>query len=189
MIAMNNTELLKRLLPPGAYDPNAPLISAELQAEGNALDAAQMAAGVILAEADPRTTLLMLPDWERALGLPDPCAGALQTVEQRRAAVVAKITRRGGQTRAFFIALAAELGYAITIAEFGQHSVLSAVNALLYNWPWRFTWRVSAPLINTRNYTVLSAVNEPFSVSGNEMLECAILTYKPAHTFVQFAYS
>ncbi len=186
---MNHTELLKRLLPPVAYDPNAALISAELQADGNALDTAQIAADLILTEADPRTTSYLLPDWERVLGLPDPCAGQLPTIELRRAAVVTKITLRGGQSRAFFIALAARLGFTITITEFNQYSVMSPVNAPLCGWPWCFTWRVNAALNTVRRLSVISGVNEPLSMWGNTLLECAISRFKPAHTVVQFSYS
>lgn len=186
---MDHDELLKRLLPPGAYDPNAPLLSAGLEAEGNALDAAQIAAELILTEADPRTTFYLLPDWERVLGLPDPCAGRLPTIELRRAAVVAKITLRGKQSRPFFIALAAKLGFAITITEFKQYPVMSPVNAPLCGWPWCFTWQVNAQLNTVRYFSVMSGVSQPLSVWGNALLECVIRRFKPAHTVVQFSYS
>lgn len=186
---MNHAELLKRLLPPGVYDFNGPLLSAELGAEGNALDAAQAVAGSILSEADPRTTLHMLADWERVLGLPDSCIGLQPTIEQRRAAVVAKVTQHANLSRAFFIKLAATLGYSITITEFTRHSVMSAVNAPIYDWRWLFAWQVNAPITNTRGYTVLSGVNEALAGTGNEILECVSKKYKPAHTTVLFAYS
>lgn len=186
---MIHAELLKRLLPPVAYDPNAPLLAAELDAEGAALDAAQIAAELILTEADPRSTSYLLPDWERVLGLPDPCAGQLPTIDLRRAAVVAKITQRGGQSRPFFIALAAKLGFIITITEFSQYSVISPVNAPLCGWPWCFTWQVNAQLNTVRYLSVISGVNEPLATWGNALLECAIGRFKPAHTVVQFSYS
>lgn len=186
---MNHAELLKRLLPPVAYDPNAPLLSAELETEGRALDAAQIAAELILTEADPRSIYQLLADWERVLGLPDPCVGQLPTIEQRRAAVVSKVTMKGGQSRAFFVALAAKLGFTITITEFKQYSVMSPVNTPLCGWQWCFTWRVNAPINTVRNFSVMSGVNEPLSSWGNALLECAITRFKPAHTHVQFAYS
>jgi uncharacterized protein YmfQ (DUF2313 family) len=186
---MNHAELLKRLLPPIAYDVNAPLISAELKAEGDVLDTAQIAADLILSEADPRTTYHLLSDWERVLGLPDTCAGQQSTIELRRAAVVSKVTMKGGQSRAFFIALAAKLGFVVTIDEFKQYSVMSPVNSPLYGWPWCFTWRVNVPLNNVRHFSVMSGVNESLSTWGNTLLECALNRFKPAHTIVQFAYS
>lgn len=186
---MIHAELLKRLLPPVAYDLSAPLLSAELDAEGSALDAAQIAAELILSEADPRSTYQLLADWERVLGLPDPCAGQLPTIELRRAAVVAKATQHGGQSRAFFIALAARLGFTITITEFSQYSVMSPVGAPMCGLPWCFTWRVNTPLNTVRRFSVMSGVNEPLANWGNTLLECAISRFKPAHTLVQFSYT
>lgn len=186
---MTHAELLKRLLPSVAYDPCALFIAAELEAEGNALDAAQIAAALVLTESDPRTTFNMLPDWERVLGLPDDCDNQFQTIEQRRAAVISKIWMTGGQSRAFFIELAARLGFVITISEFKQYSVMSPVTDPLCGWPWCFTWRVNVPLNTVRYFSVMSGVNEPLSAWGNAVLECAINRFKPAHTYVQFAYS
>lgn len=186
---MKHAELLKRLLPPVAYDQNAPLLSADLEADGNALDVAQIAADLILTEADPRTTYYLLPDWERVLGLPDPCSGPMPTIELRRAVVVAKISMKGGQSRAFFIALAAKLGFAITITEFKPYSVMSPVNAPLCGESWCFYWRVNGPLTAMRRFSVISGVNEPLSFWANTLLECAIKRFKPAHTVVQFIYS
>lgn len=186
---LTHAELLKRLLPPGAYDPAAPLLSAALDAEGAALDAAQAVAELILAEFDPRLTIHLLPEWERTLGLPDPCTGTEPTDNQRRAAIATRATGHPNLSRAYFIALAAALGYPITITEFDLHTVMSDVNASLYDWSWGFVWQVNAPLINTVDFTVLSAVNEPLSVSSNDILECVIRQHKPAHTFVQFSYS
>ena len=113
-------EALGNLLPTGAAwdrDPNGALgllISALGQVwgdvDGRALDLLQI-------ETDPRFTLELLGDWERAFGLPDPCIPVVQTLPERRAALVQKMTLQGGQSRAFFIVIAASLGYAITMTE------------------------------------------------------------------------
>lgn len=189
---MIHAELLKRLLPPVAYDPNAPLLAAELDAEGAALDAAQIAAELILTEADPRTTYELLADWERVAGLPGTCAllaGIDLTVEQRRAALVTKLTERGGQSRAYFIALAARLGFTVTITEFHEWSVNDDVEYSLNGADWNFAWQINAPLDTVIDWTVESDVEMPFAVWGNELLECALSQDKPAHTVVLFAYS
>src|SRR6187200_2901675 len=52
-------------------------------------------------ESDPRKTVELLPDWERAWGLPDPCWPVVQTIEERQQQLVFKITYKGGQSRAF----------------------------------------------------------------------------------------
>lgn len=70
----------------------------------------------ILLEMDPRTTVELLPDWERVADLPDPCAAAPVTIPDRQAALTARITSRGGDTGgstvAMLLAIAVELGYA-----------------------------------------------------------------------------
>jgi uncharacterized protein YmfQ (DUF2313 family) len=63
-------------------------------------------------EAFPPTSSGLLPDWERVLGLPEPCFPVAQTLAERRIAVREKLARRpGGQSRAYFIGLAERLGY------------------------------------------------------------------------------
>jgi uncharacterized protein YmfQ (DUF2313 family) len=69
-------------------------------------------------ESDPRFTFEMLPDWEAALGLPDPCLTEPETIPDRRTAVVNRLTIEGGQSRAFFIGAAAAIGYTISIYEY-----------------------------------------------------------------------
>lgn len=46
---------------------------------------------VVATEWLPHTTRTRLEEWEAALGLPDPCFGAAQSYEQRRAAVLARL--------------------------------------------------------------------------------------------------
>lgn len=70
-------------------------------------------------EANPYTTLELLPDWERNLGLPDECSKGLSTtLQERRADVVAKYLDEGRQDIAYYYELAKSLGYEITIIEY-----------------------------------------------------------------------
>jgi uncharacterized protein YmfQ (DUF2313 family) len=140
-------------------------------------------------EADPRTTTELLTDWERVAGLPDACTGPLPTLAQRRAALVARLTSIGGQSRAYFIALAASLGYTVTITEYRPYHVNSHVNDPLNSELWTFVWQVNAALNTVRRFTVNAGVNEPLAAWGNELLECVIRRLAPAHTKVLFAYS
>lgn len=88
----------------------------------------EISASVLLErESDPRRTLPpmgdplesgLLPDWERNWGLPDPCYTAPLTIAERQAELVRRMTIEGAQSRAFFIGLAAQLGYTITISEY-----------------------------------------------------------------------
>jgi len=76
------------------------------------------AADLLEIESDPRSTVELLPDWERNWGLPDPCYEAPQTIGQRQLALVMRMTMLGGQSREFFIQVAAQIGYSITITEY-----------------------------------------------------------------------
>ncbi|MCA1419500.1 putative phage tail protein [Bradyrhizobium sp. BRP23] len=69
-------------------------------------------------ESDPRSTIELLPDWERNWGLPDPCYKSPQSIADRQRALVQRMTIEGAQSRAFFIDIAAQIGYTITITEY-----------------------------------------------------------------------
>jgi uncharacterized protein YmfQ (DUF2313 family) len=111
-----------------------------------------------------------------------------QSLEQRRNALVAKLTQLGGQSRQYFIDLAAALGYEITITEFQPFTVNSGVNDPLCDTEWRFVWQVNASQDTIRRFSVQSGVNDPLASWGNDQLECVINRLKPAHTIVLFAY-
>ncbi|MGO2959434.1 MAG: putative phage tail protein, partial [Acetobacter sp.] len=64
----------------------------------------------LLIDANPSFTKELLPEWEETLGLPDPCAGASPTLEQRRAQVMARLTDSGGCSVNYFIEFAKSLG-------------------------------------------------------------------------------
>ena len=183
---MTHSELLKRLLPPVAYNPNAPVLSAELEAEGRALDAAQLAADQILIEADPRTTIQFFTDWERIAGLPDSCCGtdAASTLAERRARLVEKITSTGGQNRQYFIDLAAKLGYTdVSISEFRQISCEDSCDGMLYGDDWLFAWQVNVgDYIAIHDMTCEDPSDSPLRSWQSTELQCRINKLKPAHT-------
>lgn len=68
-------------------------------------------------EALPESTFQLLPDWERAAGLPNPCVAEPLGIEERRNALVQHLTSRGGQSRAYFLGIAAQLGYDVELVE------------------------------------------------------------------------
>ena len=67
----------------------------------------------------PSAITYSLPDWEAEYGLPDTCVSVTGTA-QRVAAVRTKFGAIGGQSPAYYVCLAASLGYNITIEEPGQ---------------------------------------------------------------------
>jgi uncharacterized protein YmfQ (DUF2313 family) len=181
---------LRLLLPPVSYDGMAPLLSAAIEAEANALtqtDAqAEAVYSTIFADSG-----MGLADWERVLALPDPCLiGVPQSVRQRIQAVISKLRARGGQSRPFFIALAKSLGYDVTITTFRPaRAGIARAGDRLYGGDWSFTWRVNAPAV-TVTYAVagLTAAGDPLASWGNKTLECRLSQMKPAESILLFGY-
>jgi len=116
---------LLRLMPRGRVWRNDP--GSNLSALAGALAPSwtrnTAAAAQVLIDASPATTQNLLVEWENSLGLPDPCTAPNPSIEQRQAAVRAKFGARGALTTAYFITLAAALGFTITITEFSPYTV------------------------------------------------------------------
>lgn len=183
---------LQALLPQGPAWPRDPEAVLTLLLDAWAEEFARVdgRAGRLQEENDPRVTTELLADWERVAGLPSSCmVGIDQAIAERRAALHTKLTRLGGQSRQFFIDLAASLGYTVTITEFRPFHVNDHVNDDIAGALWTFVWQVNAQLNTVRRFTVGSAVNEALASWGNALLECAISQLKPAHTKVLFAYT
>lgn len=179
-----HASLLKQLLP-ASYDTGSRVLSALLQAEGNALDAAVLLSDQLLAEDDPRTAMQLIPDWERVLG-----NSANADTASRRAFLVGKLNEVGGQSKQYFIDLAKSLGFVITIDEFGPANVLADVMAPMYTSEWYFVWRINAAVnANYRQATVMDTVMDAFASWGNADFEAAMREDAPAHTQVLFAYN
>lgn len=140
---------LRQLLPAGpAFDPElepdiAQLIAswAPELARVDALD------DQLQLEQMPATATWLLPDWETYLGLPDICTvPGSQTLEERRQAVVNKLTAKGAPQRTYYTRLASQSGVAINIDEFRPLRVGTAnVGDFLYGDGWPWSWLASAP--------------------------------------------
>jgi len=182
---------LQQLLPPGQAWPRDTdaTLSKLLSAMAEGLASVDARAFDVLDEADPRTALELLKDWERVAGLPDACSAAVaDTIHERQNLVHAKITGRGGQSRQYFIDLADALGYAITITEFRPFTCEDTCEEAVTDETWLFVWQVNAPATTIVDLTCEAPCEESLRDWGNEILECAIDADKPAHTHVNFAY-
>ena len=172
-------------------------------------DVAAREALLLLVESDPRSTLEMLPDWERAFGLPDPCVAEPQTIADRRKALINRMTTKGGQSRPFFIGVAAALGYTITITEFspfmcgvsrcGDTRPAVPVDPTDVEYRWqigppeiRFCWRVNVFGRKTRWFRASSGragIDPLVRIGLATDLECVLRRWKPAHTDLVFSYA
>ncbi|MEX3635944.1 YmfQ family protein [Paraburkholderia sp. BR14320] len=144
----------------------------------------------LLVDAFPATAVELLPEWESALGLPDPCAGPAPNLQSRQRQVVARFAGAGGQSIAYYISYAATLGYAITVTEFTPFRVgQQAMGAPLGTQDWAFTWQVNAPLLTLVYFRAgESSADEPLETFGNAVLSCELEAIKPAHTILNMAY-
>lgn len=190
---------MRQLLPTGAAwsmpaDSNFGQLIAALAEEFARIDAR---AGRLIDEADPRTSLELLPDWERVLGLPDACFAAPDNVSERRAALRQKITGLGGQSRRYFTELAARLGYYITITEHRPARVGMRLGDGLNGTDWAHAWTVhvepfEGDLPDEQSFFAQARIGDEIGVRlrgfGAIDLECAIRRAAPAHTIVLFAY-
>lgn len=97
----------------------------------------------LLVDAFPSTTTELLTDWEKTLGLPGRFGYTGTDVPTRRAQVVAALTDSGGQSLAFFIGKALQMGFTITINQFTFSHVGSPVDAPLYGVPWAYAMQIN----------------------------------------------
>jgi len=146
----------------------------------------------LLDEADPRTALELLGNWETTAGLPDSCTGTPDSLDERRTALAQKIAEVGGQSRAYFTALAGALGYATTIEELGPARIGDRIGARVGGTEWSHVWRVhvslDAGLPNARVARVGDRIGVRLRGWGSIDLECVIRRHAPAHTIVLFSY-
>ena len=147
-------------------------------------------AQAVLTDAFPASAVYLLPEWEASLDLPDPCAGPDQTVAQRQAHVVARLTQQNGPSVPSLVAYAATLGYAITITEFAPRRFGRAFGTPFYGVPWASVWQVNAPgfSVDFREFGA-SNFGEPYAEWGNTVLQCELKRLAPAHTTLLFSYS
>lgn len=144
----------------------------------------------LLEEMDPRTAYESLEDFERMVGLPDECSIGDLSVQERREAVIARMTLQGSLSKQFYIDLARNLGFTVQIKEFRQFRAgLARAGDPISNGNWIYTWQVIGPADVSRRFRAgLGEAGDPLRVVGNQLLECTITKNKPAGTIVLFSY-
>lgn len=146
----------------------------------------------LLREMDSRSVSELMSEWEDDLGLPGPCVTEAQTLAQRRNALIAKFRYHGRQDKQFFIDVAAELGYTITITEYDQAhpGPQPDYNGIpLSGDAWNFVWQINAANSNASLRTYGDEYPAPYTAFGNELLECTMRSLVHTHRVLFFAYS
>lgn len=151
------------------------------------LQEVELSAEQLLLEMRPETTVLLLPEWEVYLGLPE-CNITYQTFEQRRAAVVEKYHRKGGLATWQIEFIAAALGYEVKVYEQWPHNVLRDVNYPIYSDTTRFVLRVDVIGIPEDLFTVLDDVLTPLRGQAALIIECVLNRLKLAGFYYDFNY-
>ena len=166
---------LQQLLPPGpAFDlelqPDWAQLLASLAPELARVDVNSEA---LLLELNPATATVLLPVWEGYLGLPDLCVvPGSQTLEERRAAVIAKLTATGAPQLSYYRKLGMQSGVPIQIEEFRPCRVGTAsVGDFLYGDGWTWSWIASAPI-------------EAYGTEAAATLDCRLQRDAPEYTEV-----
>lgn len=187
--------LLQSLLPQGVVwnrdqDSN---IGKLLLAMAKSLFDLDSRAEKLLEEADPRTAVELLAEWEAMAGLPDSCvvgSDVVQSTQQRRMALLTKLTTVGRQSPDYFISLAAGLGYQVTITEFKSFRAGQSTAAERVGDQFSLAWQVNSALNTVIPFRAgASVAGDPLGSWSNKPLECLLSRVKPAHTTVIFAYS
>lgn len=145
----------------------------------------------LLNEVDPATTLELLEDWERIVDLPDDLQTELgATVGERQIDIIRKLSARGGQSRQFFIDLAALFGYTITITEIKPFRCgINTAGERCYQITWLHHWYVNSDSEISRIFKAGSGrAGDRLRDWANTTLENVITDKKPAQSTVFFTY-
>lgn len=161
------------------------------------------AADLLERESDPRQTIELLPDWETAFGLPDPCFQEPLTIADRQHVLVQRMTLLGAQSRNWFVDVAGWLGYHIRIGEYAPWMVgVSRCGTTLddNNDPrWeiaapeiRFYWKIHVDQASLSWFRAASGecgVDPHLIIGLATDLECILNRWKPSHTLIIYDYS
>jgi len=183
-------QMLGALLPRGpAWDADDLLLSgfapslAAVHGRGDAL----------MLEIDPRSVTELIGRYEEISGLPDSCAPAgVQTLQQRRQRLDAKLNLPGGINEAFYLEQLGALGYTgVTITRYNksQFTCLSDCTDSLYSDDWRYYWQVNMPVAtHIKPMTAISNCTDSIRAWGDTIAECVLNKLAPSHTYVIFKY-
>lgn len=199
--------LLQNLLPQGQAwnrEPNS-VMSRLLNVAADGFAYVHERALKLLEEADPRTAIELIDEWEFDHGLPDSCTGENDSLQERRNSLIQKIISTGGQSKSYFVGLATALGYEVETTEFrpfvcgmSQCGVGQTPDTdgfieigITDDADIRFFWRILVlePRVTWFRAGESQVGVDPLArIARANDLECILLRLKPAHTELIFAY-
>lgn len=171
-------EQFMALLPPGRIWPQRPESEMQQLLLALATRLATLHEEIVFdywVELYPATTFDLLPEWEEMCGLPDPCAPAAQTIQERRARVIQRLTVLPRPTMQYLQELIERLGYpGSVITETGAH---------------QFTVNVPNPRVTYFRTGSSQCGDLLGKIDRADDLECLLNEQKPAHLTIVFNYS
>lgn len=180
----------------GALLPRGPAWDSEdllLTGLAPSLSAVHGRGDALMLETDPRSVTELMDRYESISGLPDSCATpGIQTLQQRRQRLDAKLNLAGGINEAFYLAQLEALGYTgatITRYKKSQFTCLSVCTDSLYSDEWHYYWRVN--MNATTQITPMTAISnctDSIRTWGDTTAECVLNKLAPSHTYVIFKY-
>lgn len=184
-------EALLSLLPKGdawPTDPDSDLAKL-MRGIGEEFARIEARAQDVIKESHPSQTTEMFEEWEAMYGLPNACMGSESSLQEARATLIQKYQQYGGQSREFFIAMAAALGFTITITEFSDFWCGDEVGGAIGDEDWRFVWQINSDQLNERFMECGDSVGDPLRTWGNHLLECVLGHLVHSHRKLIFSYS
>ena len=120
----------------------------------------------------------LLEDWERVLGLPEPCYGDMTlTVEERQCLAHAKLFDTSKTANAqFYIDYADSLGFVITVEEIPESSAPRIMGVAIMG---------VEPMGGSGGNSILR-ITIVSGDSDNDLLICSINKVKPAHVTIDW---
>lgn len=147
------------------------------------------------------STFDLIEEWERLLGIPDECTPEDYdpSLFERRTRICQKLTTKGGQNKDFYLLIAEQLGYDISLLDVQdfrpfQAGISSAGDALtngtVADPGWAYTWAIVLPATTVRPFRAgQGSAGDRLRLFTNDELECVVRKFKPAHTIVQFIFT
>lgn len=184
---------IRQLLPPGpAWELEAGTTKeALIEAIADIYARIYQRTSILIRDSNPLYAAEMFESREAEAALPDPCWGGDATMLERHEGLIHRWRSRGGQSPAYYKALAESIGFSIEVEEY-RHFQAGASHAgdKVSNDSWNHAWAVIASNEHIKDIMVagFGSAGDPLKKWGNEMLECMIERYKPAHTTVLYKY-
>lgn len=181
---------LQQVMPRGKAwprDQNADL-TRFLRALARRLSRAEANGDMLLAEMRPETTFQLLEEWEGYLELPE-CGLARGSIEERRAAVVEKYHRKGWLAPWQIEAVAAALGFTVSVHVILPHHCLRSCMYPLYPARYRWLLQIDVQEIKGGRFTCIDNVMTPLLSERASALECVLSKYRLGGTGYEYIYS